>query len=149
MGWLWKQGGTLSATPHRLSALTTCTRPETVKAMPSYIGAYKAISKVIKRCSDKLNLLNDMVGGRNGAERLVWTEPLVKAFEESKKALSSADTVTMPRSSDQLWIVCYGAVKDPGIGATLYVQRDSVMLVAGSYSAKLSKQLVGCPARLR
>ena len=54
---------------------------------------------------------------------------------------SSTFTMTLPRPEDQLWIVTDGALRDPGIGATLYVthgdkshvsvqrQREGVLLV--------------------
>lgn len=36
---------------------------------------------------------------------------------------SSTFTMTLPRPEDQLWIVTDGALRDPGIGTTLYVTR--------------------------
>ena len=40
LGWIWR-GGRLSASPHRLLALSTCQQPETVSAMRSFLGAYR------------------------------------------------------------------------------------------------------------
>ena len=52
---------------------------------------------------------------------LAATSGLWTAFRRAQTALSSALTITLPRPKDQLWIVTDGVVRDPGIGATLYV----------------------------
>ena len=46
LGWVWSEGK-LSASPHRISTLSTCGLPKTVKNLRSFIGAYKALSRVI------------------------------------------------------------------------------------------------------
>ena len=46
LGWLWTQA-TLPASPHRLATFPTCNRPEKVKAMKSFIGAFKILSRVV------------------------------------------------------------------------------------------------------
>ena len=38
LGWIWEEGQ-LRASPHRLSALSTCSPPETISALRSYLGA--------------------------------------------------------------------------------------------------------------
>ena len=48
----------------------------------------------------------------------------------------------LPRPSDQLWIVTDGSVAKSGIGATLYVNRDSKLQLADFFSAKLRKHQV-------
>ena len=50
LGWLWKQG-TLSATTHRISTLSTCDQPKTVRNMKSFLGACKFLARVLPRCS--------------------------------------------------------------------------------------------------
>ena len=47
LGWIWEMG-TLSASPHRVAALSAVEPPSTVKALRSFIGAYKYIGKVIR-----------------------------------------------------------------------------------------------------
>ena len=46
-------------------------------------------------------------------------------------------TVTLPRPSDELWIVTDAASSTLGLGATLYVKRGTSLLAAGFFSAKL------------
>ncbi len=47
--------------------------------------------------------------------------------------------MTIPKLDDQLWIVTDGALRDPGLGATMYVTRGEKLLIAGHFSAKLRK----------
>ena len=43
LGWIWSQG-TIKASPHHTSALSTCDPPSTVKGLRSFIGAVKVIA---------------------------------------------------------------------------------------------------------
>ena len=49
--------------------------------------------------------------------------------------------ITLPRPSDQLWIVTEGALRKLGLGATLYIERNGRPLLAGFFSAKLRTNL--------
>ena len=105
--------------------------------MRSFIGAYKVLSSVIPRRSSYLTPLDAVTAGRPSQESINWTDDLRAAFRSSQNALSSALTITLPRPKDQLWIVTDGAVRDPGIGATLYVTRGDKVHVSGFFSAQL------------
>ena len=50
LGWIWSNG-TLRASKHRITALSTCVMPETVRQMRGFLGAYKILARVIPRCS--------------------------------------------------------------------------------------------------
>ena len=136
LGWIWT-AGSLSASPHRLNTLATYPEPSTVGRLRSFIGAYKVLSRVIPRCSSYLIPLDAVTAGRPSQESISWTDDLRAAFRSAQSALSSALTITLPRPGDQLWIVTDGAVKDSGIGATLYVTRRDKLHVSGFFSAKL------------
>ena len=111
--------------------------PNTVGRLRSFIGAYKVLSRVIPRCSSYLTPLDAVTAGRTSQESITWSDSLRDAFHNAQKALSSALSITLPRPEDQLWVVTDGAVKDPGIGATLYVTRNNKLHIAGFFSAKL------------
>ena len=81
--------------------------------------------------------LEAVTAGRPSQESISWTDDLRTAFRSAQNALSSALKITLPRPEDQLWIVTDGAVRDPGIGATLYVTRSDKLHVSGFFSAKL------------
>ena len=136
LGWVWTNGK-LSASPHRIATLSSCSFPTTVKQMRSFIGAYKFLSRVIPRSSDLLSPLEQSVAGRSSSEKIAQTESLQDSFLKAQKLLSSAKTITIPRPSDQLWIVTDGAMQPQGLGSTLYITRNNQLLLAGHFSAKL------------
>lgn len=46
---------------------------------------------------------------------------------------------SLPRPDDQLWIITDGAVRSPGLAATLYVSHANMLWLAGLFSAKLHR----------
>ena len=141
LGWKW-QMGTLSATPLRLSTLSTCSPPENVKGMRSFIGAFKVLSRVIESAAVYTSPLDASIAGKQSSDKVDWTEELKIAFLAAQKSLSTSKTIHLPRSEDALWIVCDGSVSRHGIGATLYVTRDTKPRLAGYFSAKLRARQV-------
>ena len=95
------------------------------------------LSRVIPGCSSLLSKLDDAVAGRQSKEQIQWTDELHTVFCRAQAALSAARTITLPKPEDQIWIVTDGAIRSPGIGATLYVTRNGKLRVAGFFSAKL------------
>ena len=136
LGWIWQQG-TLSASPHRVTTLSTCDPPKTVKGLRSFIGAFKALSKVIPGGARVLSPLDSLVAGAKSSDRITWSDENIAHFKNAQVSLQSHQTITLPRASDQLWIITDGAVRDPGIGATMYVMRNSKVCLSGFFSAKL------------
>ena len=136
LGWIWR-AGTLTASPHRVNVLISCSPPETVSRMRSFVGAYKVLSRVLPGCSTYLAPLDDTTAGRQSSDVIVWTDELRDSFQRAQRALSSTRAITLPVPSDQLWIVTDGAVRQPGLGATMYVTRENKLLLAGFFSAKL------------
>ena len=136
LGWIW-DSGTLQASPHRIAALASCSRLETVGRLKSFIGAYKVLARVIPQCTSLLSPLDTNVAGRQSHERINWSDDLLTSFHRAPSALSASRSISLPRPDDQLWIITDGAVKTPGIGATLYVTRNNKLQLAGFFSAKL------------
>lgn len=141
LGWIWSEG-CIHASPHRIATLSTCTSPTTVRGLRSFIGAFKVLSRVIPHCANFMAPLDNAVAGGQSQDKLVWTDALRAAFHAAQHSLTSNKTITLPHPSDLLWIVTDGAVKDPGIGATLYAVRDNKVLLSGFYSAKLRPRQV-------
>ena len=79
LGWIW-QMGSLSASPHRIAALSAVKPPSTVKALRSLIGAYKYIGRVIRWHSNYINPLDQMVAGKDTREQIKWTEESLDHF---------------------------------------------------------------------
>jgi hypothetical protein len=141
LGWRWSQGQ-IQASPHRIATLSTCEPPTSVKGMRSFIGAYKVLARVIPRCTDILSPLDNVCAGRSSHEKITWTDDLRSTFTKAQKLLLSHKSITIPHPDDVLWIVTDGAVKNHGIGATLYATRNDKPRLAGFFSAKLRKHQV-------
>ena len=143
LGWVWELG-TLSASPHRIAALTAIEPPSTVKALRSFIGAYKYISRVIRWHSDYVNPLDQLVGGKDSKDKIVWTEEMTANFRKCQDSLKTCEPVTIAKPSDFLWIHTDGSVRPAtsavgGIAATLFLVRDNKVLLGGFFNAPLKK----------
>ena len=146
LGWKWCMG-TIQATPQ--ATLSTCMRPDNVKGLRSFIGAYKFLSRVIPGCASILSPLDDAIAGCESLSKISWTEDLYARFEHAQEFLASSKVITLPRPSDQLWIVTDGAVKNHGVGATLYITRGSKVYLSGFFSAKLrGRQMTWIPCEV-
>lgn len=141
LGWVWSQG-TIRASPHRITTLSSCVPPQTVLGLRSFVGAFKVLGRVIPQSSKVLAPLESHIAGKKSQEPISWSENLHEAFCTAQKALSTNRSITLPRPDDQLWIVTDGSVTQRGIGATLYVSRNGQTLLAGFFSAKLKKHQV-------
>jgi hypothetical protein len=148
LGWTWRNG-CLSANPHRISTLSKCSPPDTVRGLRAFLGAYKVLARVIPHCSTYLAPLEDITAGRQSQDKIAWTDSLLQAFQSSQRNLLSNKTISLPRPNDQLWIVTDGSVKEYGLGATLYITRQGQVKIAGFFSAKLKqRQFTWIPCEL-
>ncbi|CAH1243309.1 RS1 [Branchiostoma lanceolatum] len=138
LGWHWDQGK-ISASHHTLCTLSTTPPPPSVTALRSFIGSYKALSRVIPGTSVLLGPLDDMVAGRSSSDMIQWTDDQLSVFRKAQQGLKSHQAVVLPRPDDELWLVTDAAVRPTGIGATLFIRRDNNTRVAGFFSCKLKK----------
>ena len=137
LGWIWNSGF-LKASPHILSALSECDPPSTFKALKSFIGAYRHISRVIEKYASLLKPLEAISSGKSaGNLKIVWSDSQLDSFKAAQAALKSAKSIVLPRRTDILQIVTDAAVLPAAIGATMYAIRDKKTLLAGFYNAKL------------
>ena len=134
--------GTLHASPHRIATLSSCVHPQTVLGLRSFIGAYKVLGRVIPQCSKVLAPLESCIAGRKSQDVLHWSDNTREAFRVAQNTLSTNRSITLPRPSDELWIVTDGSVTQRGIGSRLYVSRHGQIRLAGFFSAKLKKHRV-------
>ena len=100
------------------------------------------LSRVLPRFAELLDPLDEATAGKESLERLVWSDELLMSFKSAQHALENHKTITIPQPRDALWIVTDGSVKNRGIAATLYTHRNSKLLLAGFFSAKLRKHQV-------
>ena len=104
LGWMWNNG-TITASVHKISPLITCSPPETVTALRSYVGAFKVFNRIVRGCANYLNDLEKFMSGKKKNEKLVWTDSMLESFKTSQTSLSQASVITLPHPSDQLIIV--------------------------------------------
>lgn len=126
------------ASPYRVAALAACPFSNTVAQMKSFIGAFKVLSRVISGCSTLLINLGDAVAGRESKESIQWTVDLHSSFTKHRQPSHKLAPSHYP---DQLWIVTDGAVRTPGIVATLYLSCAGKLHLAEFFSAKNCKVL--------
>ena len=69
-------------------------------------------------------------------------DKLIAALAKAEGAFQSHHKITLPKVSDQLWIVSDGFTTCAGIGATLNVVRNGKLLLAGFFSAQMKKHQV-------
>ena len=141
LGWIWSQGS-LSASPHCIAALATCSPPESVKGMCSFIGAYKVLSYVLPHCSQLVDPLESSLADLQSHDHVQWDDNIRQKFTTAQDALHAHKSIVLPCASDQLWIVTDGLVTQRGLGATLYVTCRDRLLLAGFFSSKLRKHQV-------
>jgi len=113
LGWIWSSG-TPCANQHSVNTLASCPTPDSVGQMRSFVGAYKVLSRLLPGCSSLLAPLDNVTAGRQSQDAIAWTDEL-----------SICCTITLPRTTDQLWIVTDGAVRKPGTLAASTLARSS------------------------
>ena len=113
-----------------------------MKGLRSFIGAYKALSRVVLHCSLLIDPLESAISNLQSHDVLQWDDHLRRKFTAAQEALDLHTSIVLPRPSDQLWIVTDGSVTKRGLGATLCVTRHDHLHLAGFYSAKLRKHQV-------
>ena len=101
LGWIWSNG-TLSASPHHTAALSSCSTPQTVKALRSFIGAYKVVARVLKHCSQYLAPLEKLTAGKQSSDKIQWSEDDLNSFRNSQKHLKGCVPITLPSPDDKL-----------------------------------------------
>ncbi len=143
LGWIWEMG-TLSASSHRIAALSAVDPPSTVKALRAFIGAYKYIGRVIRWYSNYINPLDRLVAGKESKERVIWTEENLTQFRKVKDSLKNCIPIHIAKPSDQIWIQTDGALRPgapavSGIAATLFLLRNGKVLLGGFFNAQFKK----------
>ena len=145
LGWVWKEGGQLQASPHRKLALANTKVENIVKVhdMRSWIGLFKTLHIVTPHISHVLAPFEEAVAGRDSKDLFVWNFELEKKFREAKECLDTLVPVYLPAPHDQLILetdAAQGGGKynyPAGIGHVLYAVKDGKKVPVRYHSAKL------------
>ena len=145
LGWKWKQGGFLEASPHRKFALSN-TKIEDIRKvhdMRSWVGLFKTLHIVTPRISEILSPFEQATAGKDSKDDFQWTHELQSKFREAKNGIEKLVTLFLPSPEDQLIMetdASKGGGKNnlpAGIGHILFVLKDGQKLPVRIHSTKL------------
>ena len=117
-------------------SLASCQQPKTDHQLRSFVGTYIVLARVLSNCASILTLLDAQNASKQCQDQVAWDDCSCEVFKQAQVSLSGCQTITLPQSRDQLWLVTDGAVTHE-VGAMLYVTRDGKPELAGFFSAKL------------
>ena len=133
-GWI-KENNHIKPDEHRILSIEKSTRPKTITELRSYLGSYKVFFRHMPKMSIILDELQQLTGEKNGKIEIQWTDSLINAFEDSKKAIKDVKPLYLPKRSDQLAITLDWSEK--GIGATLWALLKDKKEIVSFFSAPL------------
>ena len=141
LGWVWKKGGFLSPSPHRINSLqnTTFSDIKNVRDLRSWLGLYKTMMPAAPSLTIILDPFDQIVAGKDSKEDIQWDESLKISFNKAKEAIESMQTLYLPSPNDQLLLVVDAAKSKPGIGHVLYAVKENSKLPVSFHSNKLSE----------
>ena len=142
-GWE-KVGEGWRPTTHTISPLISAQQPSTVKQMRSWLGSFKQLSNSISNYAVLLSPLEEVVGGRASAERIVWTAELNLAFNKAKESLKDINTVFIPNPSDTLHTFSDYSAIHKAVGGRMEIHRPGengsvTKLHGGDFSCRVNK----------
>ena len=79
LGWIWTQGR-LSASSHRIVTLSSCSPPQTVRGLRSFMGAYNVLGRVLPQCAHIIAPLETSIAGLQSKDKMKlerWVSPLL------------------------------------------------------------------------
>ena len=146
LGWVWKEGGHLVASPHRKLALTNTNIDDikTVNDMRSWVGLFKTLHIVTPQISQLLSPFDVATSSKDTKDSFEWTFELEKRFREAKDTINKLVTLYLPSPNDQLILetdAANGAGLTPaGIGHVLYAMKGGKKLPVRLHSSKLPEK---------
>ena len=138
LGWT-KEGKYLIPDSHRQNVIANAPLPTTVKALRSFLGAYRTFFRCKKQMSGLLKDLEEIQAGKKSSDKIAWNDQLKKKFELSKQEILKLDNLYLPKSDDQL--VMTSDWSEKGISCTLWAIIDNSPQIVSRFSAKLPKTM--------
>ena len=77
------------------------------------------------------------MAGKDSSYKISLNDGMLKSSAEAQEAIINSKTIHLPHRDDILSIMTDGAIRHPGISATLYISRGVQLLLAGFFSGKL------------
>ena len=141
LGWIWKKGGFLSPSPHRVNALKNTSYEDItcIKDLRSWLGLYKTMMPSAPNLTLMLDPFDKIVAGKDSKDSIEWDATSKMAFIKAKEAIDSMQTLYLPSPDDQLLLVVDAAKTKPGLGHILYAIKNNQKLPVSFHSNKLSE----------
>ena len=142
-GWSLR-GSKWHPTEHTTSALVNADIPVTIKQLRSFLGSYKQLSSCMPGYAITAHDLEQLTSNKKSAEKIVWTEPLLKSFQAAKNLAAKPIGIAEPRPDDELHTFSDYAADTRAVGGRLLIRRklangEILELPGGYFNAILDK----------
>ena len=126
--------GRMSIPEHRVTALTTYTRPATRKGLRAFLGSIGFYRRYVQKLADQTAVLTPLTT-KQAPQRVEWTTEGECAFRTICDHFCSVGQLHIPLTEDRLSIVTDASGR--GIGGVLQVLRGDEWLPAAYFSRQL------------
>ena len=140
LGWT-KQGKYLIPDPHRQHCVSISDLPKTVKQLRSFIGSYRTFQKCQENTAFILKDLEEFLAKQSALanKHLVWTDDLIKKFDDAKEKIKHLDQLYLPKPDDQL--VLTSDWSKAGVSATLWAVVDNKFKTVARMSTRTNTNM--------
>ena len=148
LGWVWEQGGYLSASPHRQLGIVNAQVEDikSIRDMRSWIGLFKTLHIVTPNITEILEPFEIETAGKDTKDVFHWTHELEILFKRAKDQVKKQVKLYLPSPSDQLIMetdAAKGSGKQnlpAGIGHVIFALKNNVKLPVRIHSSKLPEK---------
>ena len=143
LGWVWKRGGQIEASPHRKCSLLNAKEDNIyqVRHMRGFLGLYKTLHMATPAISQVLVPLEEEVAGALPGDKFQWTHKATQRFCKAKSHLDKVSSLYRPIPDDQLMIKPDGSTMTPANGYVIYAIKDGQLRPVHYHSVKLKDEI--------
>lgn len=125
----------------KVEAINSITRPQTIKALRSFLGMINFYRKFIPNAAEEQAILNELLKGsrKNDKREVDWTTERSDAFELCKTKLKNAVILAHPSSEVELAVMVDAS--NTAIGAVVQQRISDKWTPLGFFSVKLNDTL--------
>lgn len=136
LGYVINEKG-LKTDPDKLKSIENFPLPSTAKQLRGFIGLCSYYRRFVKHFSSIIAPMTSMLGKRKGKDGITWSEEALLAFNQLKKALTTAPVLASPDYTKRFTIHCDAS--SVGIGSTITQEIDGIEHPIAFFSRLLSK----------
>ncbi|KAI5148608.1 hypothetical protein ENBRE01_0423 [Enteropsectra breve] len=112
-------GNSVKPAKSKVEAINNYRRPNNIKELRSYLGLLNYCRQFIPNLSEVVEPLNGLLKGetKRSSKKIVWTDPTIKSFKDSRHLLSEKTLRTQPNFSKEFILTTDAS--ETAIGAIL------------------------------